>query len=160
MTLLQKNKAKGTPVLIKDMQLKTPAAKRETFRASPKTEPDNQVLSPVLPQQKSAERERFQAHLQGLSKSIVNLKEDVKERSVLVFKELKVCRVRLSAQASSSLEDKLDCDFLEHVMQVYAFFTSCLNLVLQNDQEAHKLLILQPMIEKHITDLKLDLLVI
>ena len=41
-------------------------------------------------------------------------------------------------------------------MQVYAFFTSCLNLVLQNNKEAHKLLILQPMIEKHITELKLD----
>lgn len=41
-------------------------------------------------------------------------------------------------------------------MQVYAFFTSCLNLLLQNDKEAHKLLILQPMIEKHITELKID----
>ncbi len=41
-------------------------------------------------------------------------------------------------------------------MQVYAFFTSCLNLVLLNDKQAHKLLILQPMIEKHITELKID----
>ena len=45
-------------------------------------------------------------------------------------------------------------------MQVYAFFTSCLNLVHQNEKEAHKLLILQPMIEKHITELKLDQLAV
>ena len=43
-------------------------------------------------------------------------------------------------------------------MHIYAFFTSCLNvaLTLQNEKEAHKLLILQPMIEKHITELKMD----
>ena len=42
------------------------------------------------------------------------------------------------------------------MLTVYAFFTSCLNLVLQNDREAHKLQLLQPLIEKHITELKLD----
>ena len=38
-------------------------------------------------------------------------------------------------------------------MKVYVFFTSCLNLGLQNDKESHKLI---PMIEKNITDLKLE----
>ena len=38
-------------------------------------------------------------------------------------------------------------------MKVYVFFTSCLNLGLQNDKEAHKLI---PMIEKNITELKLE----
>ena len=58
------------------------------------------------------------------------------------------------------LEDKLDLEFLSQVMQTHAFFISCLVIVLQNDQDSHKLQILQPMIEKYIHDLKLDLLVI
>lgn len=78
----------------------------------------------------------------------------MKERSVSVFKECKT--FNMNNQQSHSLEEKLDYEFLERVMQVYAFFTSCLNLVLLNDKQAHKLLILQPMIEKHITELKID----
>lgn len=41
-------------------------------------------------------------------------------------------------------------------MQVYTFFTSCLTLLLQNDQDTNKIIILQPIIEKQISDLKLD----
>ena len=47
-------------------------------------------------------------------------------------------------------------------MHIYAFFTSCLNvaLTLKDEKEANKLLILQPMIEKHINDIKMDQLAI
>ena len=56
------------------------------------------------------------------------------------------------------MEEKLDCEFLERLMHIYAFFTSCLNVALEikNEKEAHKLLILQPMIEKHINEIKMD----
>ena len=58
-------------------------------------------------------------------------------------KEFKAFNMRMQVNKSTTLlEDKLDGEFLERIMQVYAFFTSCLNLVLQNDSEAHKLLIL------------------
>lgn len=93
--------------------------------------------------------------LAGLNRSIGNLKDDIKNLSVQIYKEVKAQNQRVM-QTGNLFEDKLDCDFLERIMHVYAFFTSCLNLVGQNDKEAHKLLILQPMIEKHITELKLD----
>ena len=92
--------------------------------------------------------------MQGLNKSIVNLKENIKNRSVHVYKEVKTYSLRAqNSTGGLSLEDKLDCEFLERIMKVYVFFTSCLNLGLQNDKEAHKLI---PMIEKHITELKLE----
>ena len=55
-------------------------------------------------------------------------------------------------------EEKLDCEFLERLMHIYAFFTSSLNVALdvKSEKEAHKLLILQPMIEKHINEIKMD----
>ena len=92
--------------------------------------------------------------MQGLNKSIVNLKENIKNRSVQVYKEVKTYSLRAqNSTGGLSLEDKLDCEFLERIMKVYVFFTSCLNLGLQNDKEAHKLI---PMIEKNITELKLE----
>ena len=84
----------------------------------------------------------------------MNLKENIKNRSVHVYKEVKTYSQRAqSSTGGLSLEDKLDCEFLERIMKVYVFFTSCLNLGLQNDKEAHKLI---PMIEKNITELKLE----
>ena len=143
------------------MLLKPPGIKHEVFQASLKTEHDNHVLSPVAQKQTSAEQERFITSLQGLNQNILKLKEDVKERELLpVWRDLKACSTRLQTQSNSSLEDKLDLDFHEHVVQVLTFFTSCLTLVLQNDQAAHPLRTLQPMIEKHIADLKRDKLVI
>ena len=92
--------------------------------------------------------------MQGLNKSIVNLKENIKNRSVQVYKEVKTYnQCKDNSPGGLSLEDKLDCEFLERIMKVYVFFTSCLNLGLQNDKEAHKLI---PMIEKNITELKLE----
>ena len=35
------------------------------------------------------EHERFEMHLQGLNKSISNLKQDVNDRKVQIFKEIK-----------------------------------------------------------------------
>ena len=55
------------------------------------------------------------------------------DRSVHVFKEVKDCSQRIGGESETKLEDKLDFEFLERVMQVHAFFTSCLNMVLQND---------------------------
>lgn len=93
--------------------------------------------------------------LQSINKSINNLKDDIRNLSISVYKEVKAQNA-LVVQSGEQFEDKLDCEFLERIMHVYAFFTSCLNLIAQNDKEAHKLLILQPMILKHITELKQD----
>ena len=70
--------------------------------------------------------------MQGLNKSIVNLKENIKSRSVQVYKEVKTYNQRTQNNNTGglSLEDKLDCEFLERIMKVYVFFTSCLNLSL------------------------------
>ena len=96
--------------------------------------------------------DQFKSFFDGLM-----AEKGIKERSVVIYKEFKAYCDRVQVNKSMALlEDKLDGEFLERIMHVYAFFTSCLNLVLQNDTEAHKLLILQPMIEKHITELKLD----
>ena len=70
------------------------------------------------------------------------------------LKEAKAQKKRLSNK--STLEDRLDAEFLEQLMQRYAFFTSSLNLSLQSDSDATKLSILLPMIEKHKTELKND----
>ena len=42
---------------------------------------------------------------------------------------------------------------MDKFLQVYAQLTSCINLIISNDTEAQKLLILSPIIEKHITEL-------
>ena len=70
------------------------------------------------------------------------------------LKEAKAQKKRLSNK--STLEDRLDAEFLEQLMQRYAFFTSSLNLSLQSDSDATKLSILLPMIEKHKSELKND----
>ena len=69
---------------------------------------------------------------------------------------MKEINARSKSANNLTLEDKIDGEFIERIMHVYAFFTSCLNLVVQNDSEANKLSILQPMIEKHMNDIKLD----
>ena len=46
-----------------------------------------------------------------------------------------------------------DSEQFDKFLQVYAQLTSCINLIISNDKEAKKLLILSPIIEKHITEL-------
>ena len=58
---------------------------------------------------------------------------------MLVFKDVKAYSQRLESEAEVRLEDKMDLEFLSQVMQTHAFFISCLVIVLQNDQDAHKL---------------------
>lgn len=45
---------------------------------------------------------------------------------------------------------------MEQVKHLYAHFRSCLSLIVQNDSEANKLAILQPLIEQHLNDIRLD----
>jgi hypothetical protein len=48
-----------------------------------------------------------------------------------IYKEVKTYNISLQKQQSATtLEEKLDSEFLERTLTVYAFFTSCLNLVL------------------------------
>lgn len=91
--------------------------------------------------------------------NIVSLRDDIKERQMYIYKEVKALKAKVQLP-TAILEEKLDADFMERALTVYAFFTSCLNMILLNDQEAHKLQLLQPLIEKHITELKLDELAI
>ena len=77
--------------------------------------------------------DKYNRHLEGLNKSIVNMKDEIKNRSVTIYKDVKALNIKVkkaNGPNGASLEEKLDCEFLERVMHVYAFFTSCLNLVL------------------------------
>ena len=47
-----------------------------------------------------------------------------------VYKEAKTFNSTLQMQSSTTLEEKLDVEFLERTLTVYAFFTSCLNMIL------------------------------
>lgn len=107
----------------------------------------------ITPEDKA---QKFQRHLQGINQSIVNLKEEVKQRSVAIYRKAKVISARYKNATSLTLEDKIDVDFMEQVKHLYAHFRSCLSLIVQNDSEANKLAILQPLIEQHLNDIRLD----
>lgn len=81
---------------------------------------------------------------------MLNLKKDIMQH----LKDAKTQRQRLVSK--TTLEDKLDAEFLDVLMQRYAFFTSSINLSLQSDSDATKLSILLPMIDKHMQELKKD----
>ena len=61
------------------------------------------------------------------------MKDEIKNRSVTIYKDVKALNNKMKKSNGSngaSLEEKMDSEFLERMMHVYAFFTSCLNLVL------------------------------
>lgn len=63
----------------------------------------------------------------------------MKERTVVVFKEIKAFHQRLRKSVDGANDRNEDNEFFEKVIQSFAFFASCLNMVLQNDHEAHSL---------------------
>lgn len=52
----------------------------------------------------------------------------MKERSLQIFRDLKTCHAN-----PLTLGEKLDCEFLEKLMQIYNIMAPCMNIVLQND---------------------------
>lgn len=72
--------------------------------------------------------QKFNRHLKDLNESIVTLKDDMKERSLQIFRDLKISHAN-----PLTLEEKLDCEFLEKLMQIYNIMAPCMNIVLQND---------------------------
>ena len=77
----------------------------------------------------------------------------IKKRMIEIYKEKK--SLSLASQRSEDMgsNERKDSDQFDKFLQVYAQLTSCINLIISNDTEAKKLLILSPIIEKHITEL-------
>ena len=82
----------------------------------------------------------------------------IKKRMIEIYKEKKALAVvpQKSSEELAVNNELKDSEQFDKFLQVYAQLTSCINLIIGNDTQAQKLLILSPIIEKHITQLTRD----
>ena len=81
----------------------------------------------------------------------------IKKRMIEIYKEKKALSVVPPKSEELVVNNaQKDSEQFDKFLQVYAQLTSCINLIIGNDTQAQKLLILSPIIEKHITQLTRD----